>query len=177
MFGLLGFALATGILYGRFSRPKADIVYSDQAVIAPYQGITAFMFRIGNKGQYELIENECEVALPFNNKETKKREFHLLELERKRISYLAFSWTIVHPIDDKSPLFGVTEKELLDSDAEFIIAIKSINDTYSQSVFSRISYKPYEIVWKSKFVPIKQVPNKNGSISIDMRDIHLIERL
>ena len=177
MFGLLGFALATGILYGRFSRPKADIEYSNDAVIAPYQDITGFMFRLGNKGQYELIENECELSMTINNKETKKREFHTLELERKRISYLAFSWTIVHPIDDRSPLFGVTEQELLDGDAEFIVAIKSINDTISQSVFSRISYKANEVVWNAKFTPIKQIPNKDGSISIDMRDIHLIEKL
>jgi inward rectifier potassium channel len=177
MFGLLGFALATGIMYGRFSRPKADIEYSDDAVIAPYQGITGFMFRLGNKGQYELIENECELSMTINNKETKKREFHNLDLERKHINYLAFSWTIVHPIDERSPLFGLTEQELIDGDAEFIVAMKSINDTYSQAVFSRISYKANEVVWNAKFAPIKQIPNKDGSISIDMRDIHLIERL
>lgn len=176
MLGLMGFALVTGLLYGRFSKPRADIAYSNDAVIAPYRGITGFMFRIANKRQYELIENECQLALTINNKETKKREFHFLSLERDKINFLAFSWTIVHPIDEQSPLHGLSYNDLLEGDAEFIILFKAINDTYSQNVFSRMSYKAKEIKWNSKFIPIKQTPHKDGSISINVNDIHLIEQ-
>ena len=172
MMGLLGFALATGVLYGRFSRPKVALEYSNSAVIAPYQNITAFMFRVANRKQNELIENECQLALALNNKETQKREFHFLNLERSKINFLPSSWTIVHPIDDKSPLYNFTEEELLKSNAEFIILFKSINDTYSQTVYSRMSYKANEIEWNKKFTPIKQTPNVNGNIEVVIADVH-----
>ncbi len=175
--GLLGFALATGILYGRFSRPKADIEYSNRGVIAPYENITAFMFRIANRKQYELIENECKVVLAINNLKNNKREFHNLKLEIANINFLPFSWTIVHPITTDSPMYEISESDFNKSDPELIILFKAINDTYSQSVYSRVSYKAKEIDWNSKFVPIKQVANNDGSISINLTDIHKIEKL
>jgi len=177
MLGLMGFALVTGILYGRFAKPKADIQYSKDAVIAPYNGITGFMFRIGNRKQNELIETECKLALAINNLETKKRDFHFLELERSQINFLPFTWTIVHPIDEKSPLFDITEGELEARDAEFVILIKSITDTYFQTVYSRMSYKPKEVVWNAKFVPMKQKPHRDGSISINLNEIHSYEKV
>lgn len=178
MFGLLGFALATGILYGRFSRPKAYIEYSNEAVFSPYKDISAFMFRIANQKQNELIEIDCQLALGLNNKETQKREFHFLELERQKINFLPSSWTIVHPINDKSPLFDYTESDLKKSDAEFIILIRAINDTYSQTVYSRRSYKTNEIVWNAKFTPIKtSAPDVNGRVSINLQEIHQYEKM
>ncbi|MCD6018316.1 MAG: channel, inward rectifier [Bacteroidetes bacterium] len=172
MLGLMGFALVTGLLYGRFSKPKADIQYSRHAVIAPYFEQTGFMFRIANKKQNELIETECKLALAINNPDTKKRDFHFLELERNQINFLPFTWTVVHPIDEKSPLANLTEKDLHDRDAEFVILIKSITDTYFQTVYSRMSYKPHEIIWNAKFVPMKQTPQRKGGISINIKDIH-----
>ncbi|MBC7696033.1 MAG: hypothetical protein H7141_11375 [Burkholderiales bacterium] len=172
MLGLMGFALVTGLLYGRFSKPKADIQYSNNAVIAPYIDNTGFMFRIANKKQNELIETECKLALAINNLETKKREFHFLELERNQINFLPFTWTVVHPIDDKSPLFGLSEKDIIERDAEFVILIKSITDTYFQTVYSRMSYKPHEVIWNAKFTPMKQTPQRNGGITINIKDIH-----
>jgi inward rectifier potassium channel len=130
------------------------------------------MFRIANKKQNELIETECKLALAINNLETKKRDFHFLELERNQINFLPFTWTVVHPIDEKSPLTGLTEKDLHERDAEFVILIKSITDTYFQTVYSRMSYKPEEIIWNVKFTPMKQTPQKNGGISINIKDIH-----
>ncbi|MES2515224.1 MAG: ion channel [Bacteroidota bacterium] len=177
MLGLMGFALVTGLLYGRFSKPKADIQYSNEAVIAPYGDNTGFMFRIANKKQNELIETECKLALAINDPETNRRDFHFLELERNQINFLPFTWTIVHPIDDKSPMFGITEKDLQDRDAEFVILIKSITDTYFQTVYSRMSYKPKEIAWNAKFTPMKQKPDRSGSISINLKDIHSYEKL
>lgn len=87
MFGLLGFALATGLLYGRFSRPKADLEYSKTAIIAPYHEITAFMFRVANRKQNELIENECQLALTLKSKDSNRRDFHFLSLERTKIKF------------------------------------------------------------------------------------------
>ncbi len=177
MFGLMGFALVTGILYGRFAKPKADIQYSNKALISTYNDITGFMFRIANKKQNELIETECQLVLAINNLETKKRDFHFLDLERSKINFLPLTWTLVHPIDDKSQLYEVTQDEFNQRDGEFIILIKSITDTYFHTVYSRMSYKAREIAWNAKFVPMKQMPHKDGSISINLNDIHSYDKL
>jgi inward rectifier potassium channel len=177
MLGLMGFALVTGILYGRFAKPKADLQYSNEAVVAPYKDITGFMFRVANKKQNELIETECQVILAINNPETQRRDFHFLELERSKINLLPLTWTVVHPIDDKSPMLGLTASDLKERDGEFIILIKSITDTYFQTVYSRMSYKETELTWNAKFVPMKQMPHKDGSISINLQDIHSYNKL
>lgn len=177
MLGLMGFALVTGILYGRFSKPKADIQYSNQALVSPYHDGTGFMFRIANRKQNELLETECQVVLAINNPETKRRDFKALELEIKKINFLPLTWTIVHPVDEKSPMQGLSEKDLHDRDAEFIILIKSITDTYFQTVYSRMSYKAYETVWNAKFVPMRQKPHNDRSLSINLKDIHDYEKL
>lgn len=177
MMGLLGFAVATGILYGRFSRPKAALLYSNHVLIAPYQGITGLMFRFANMKQNELIEVETSVILSYSNPETNRREFERLTLEISKINFLTLSWTIVHPIDEKSPIYGVNKDELAKRDAELMISIKAINDTYSQTVYSRMSYKAYEFVENAKFTPIKQEVNKNGTVSINITDIHLFSKL
>lgn len=177
MLGLMGFALVTGILYGRFSKPRVDLQYSNEAVIAPYKDITGYMFRVANKKQNELIETECQVILAINNPETLRRDFHFLDLERSKINLLPLTWTVVHPIDDKSPMHGLTALDLKERDGEFIILIKSITDTYFQTVYSRMSYKATEITWNAKFVPMKQMPHKDGSISINLNDIHSYDKL
>jgi inward rectifier potassium channel len=177
LLGLMGFALATGVLYGRFSRPKADLLYSDNAIIAPYQGITGFMFRIANVKQYELIETEAQIVLSINNKEGNRREFLPLPLERSKINFLALSWTIVHPIDDKSPLFGLTVNDLMQRDAEAIILIKGINDTQSQMVYSRYSYKADVMKESVKFKPLNQGQDEKGRVIIDVKDIHALVKV
>jgi len=177
LIGLLGFALATGLLYGRFSRPKSDLLYSRNILIAPYKEITGLMFRIANKMQYELIECEATVTLSYNDPETNKREFEQLKLEINKIGFLALSWTVVHPINEESPMKGLTAKDLIKSDAEFLILIKATNDTFSQTVHSRYSYKGTDIVEGVRFKPLKQEADKNGRVVISVTDIHKFEKV
>lgn len=172
LLGLLSFAIATGILFGRFSRPKADILYSKNLLISPYKDGTGLMFRITNKKQYELIEVEANVSMTMRNPLTNRREFYNLDLELSRVNFLAFSWTIVHPLNDNSPLFGLSLKELEDRDAEMIILIKAINDTFSQTVHSRYSYKWHDLVDNAKFKPLIPEAGKNGKLRISVTDIH-----
>ncbi|MDX2171763.1 MAG: ion channel [Bacteroidota bacterium] len=177
LLGLMSFALATGILFGRFSRPKADLLYSKNILISPYEGITGLMFRITNKMQYELIECEAMISISYNDPETKKREFDQLKLEVSRVSFLALSWTIVHPIDDNSPIKNWTLKDIQDRDTEFMILIKAINDTFSQTVYSRYSYKADDLVENAKFKRLQQDADKNGKITISVTDIHIFDRI
>ena len=152
--GLLSFALATGLLYGRFSRPQAKIRFSQPGLIAPYQGITAFMFRLVNRRSNELIEVDATVSFSFRDAETGGRRFAGLSLERAKIHLFPFNWTVVHPIDETSPLFGMTETDLLNVEAEFIVLIKAFDDTFSQTIYARTSYSGDEVLWGAKFIPM-----------------------
>ena len=175
MFGLMGFAFATGLLYGRFSRPVAKIIYSHQSIIAPYNDGAAFMFRVANGRKNALIEIECQVVFSFNemvNGKT-KRVFHVLPLEREKINFLFSSWTIVHPINDQSPMFQMTRDDLIKSEAEVTILFKAFDDSFSQTVYSRSSYKAQEMVVGAKFANIHC--KEKGVPYVDLHRIDEIE--
>jgi inward rectifier potassium channel len=174
--GLLVFAIGTGLVFARFSRPVARIVFSDVAVVAPYRGITAWEFRIVNGRSNQLIEVEVKVSMsrrvPGGGG---RREFFELALERDRVALFPLSWTVVHPIDANSPLHGWTEAGLHESDAEFLILLTGIDETFAQQVHARSSYKPGETVWGARFTPILQ--RLDGSaMSVDVSLIHGYER-
>ncbi len=177
--GLMGFALATGLLYGRFSRPNAKIIYSNNSLIAPYKDITAFEFRIANARENQLIEAEVQILLSMIDKSGKKdatkRVFHNLSLERKMVVFFSLTWTVVHPIGEESPLYGMNEKDLKKADAEFLILFKAFDDTFSQVVHSRSSYKYNEVVWGSKFKSL-YLDSPSGVSTIDMKIFHEIEK-
>jgi inward rectifier potassium channel len=155
LIGLLGFALATGILFGRFSRPSARIGFSEHALIAPYEGGTSLQFRIVNRRPNALMEIEATVILMSVEGEPgkQKRTFQALTLERDDVDFLALTWTVVHPIDESSPLSGKTKEDLQQKQAEVIVLIKAFDETFSQSVRARYSYRFDEIAWNAKFTP------------------------
>jgi inward rectifier potassium channel len=173
--GMLGLALGTGILFARFSRPSAKILFSNNAVVAPYHGMTAFEFRIANERSNQLIEANVTVTLSRFETEggKKQRKFYQLTLERKSVVFFPLSWTIVHPIDESSPLVGVTERELRDSDAEFLVLLTAIDETFSQTVHSRSSYKPNEVIWGAKFS--NMFHTSDGQLTVDLHRIHDVE--
>lgn len=160
--GLLGFAVATGILYGRFSRPLARLKYSKNALIAPYQEINAMMFRMVNMRNNQLIEVEVSVNMVWLNKETNKREYANLPLELKKINFMPLGWTLVHAIDEASPFWGKGASYFADQDAELIVLVKAFEESFSQVVYSRASYRVEEIVWGAKFVSMME--NRSGGI-------------
>lgn len=170
--GLMGLALATGILYGRFSRPSAKILFSKNALIAPYRDISAFMFRIANQRSNQLIELEANVSFSFLNKHDRtKREFRNLTLERQKINFFPTTWTIVHPIDEYSPLKNFGPQDFIDQDVEFIILLKAFDDTFSQTVYNRSSYRGEEIIYGAKFNIIFG-QNERGIVTVDLHRIN-----
>ena len=178
LFGLMGQAIVTGLLFSRFSRPTARIIFSKHAIIAPYKGITAFEFRIVNQRSNQLIGLEATVVMSRNEviNGAAKRMFHPLSLERDSVMFFPLHWVIVHPIDEKSPLFGVTKESLDASDAEFLILLTGIDETFSQTVHARSSYKDTEVVWNAKFTDMFD-PSDEERLSIDIRRLHEIQRL
>ncbi|MEL6975031.1 MAG: ion channel [Bacteroidota bacterium] len=173
MLGLLGFALATGLLYGRFSRPSAKIRYSENAVIAPYHDINGFMFRVVNPQSNQLLELEVQVNLAMQRKNSELRDFYSLELERDKVAFMPYMWTIVHPISEQSPIYGLTAADLVEKDAEFVIAMRAFDESSSQPVYSRSSYKAEEIKWGKKYVYV--VTRENNGIVIDVGRIDEME--
>src|SRR5262249_10157602 len=143
LFGLLSIAFATGLLFARFSRPTARIIFSNSAIIAPYREITAYEFRITNARNNQIIELSANVVFSRYIEENGKRirRFPPLPLERKKFTFFSLSWTIVHPITDTSPLYGLPERALVESSAEFLILLTGIDETFSQTVHARSSYK------------------------------------
>ena len=174
--GLLGFALATGILFARFSQPTSKILFSEHAIIAPYRGITAFEFRIANARANEMIQVEARVLFSRIKDGGGNRDFVPLKLEREKVVFFPLAWTIVHPIDEESPLWGATHDDLKEWDAEFLILLSGIDETFSQTVHTRSSYKAGEIVWGARFADLFNPPKPDGALSVDVSRLHQIEK-
>jgi len=173
MMGLLAFALATGLLYGRFSRPSAQIAYSKNILIAPYlEKGRGLMFRLANLRRNMLIDLEIEIIFSFNETADGKtvRRFYPLEVERRKVSVLTLNWTIVHPLDENSPLIDMTKDDLEKSEAGFAILLRAFDDTFSQTVHSRTQYQAHEIVWGAKFKPVFD-RDTDGRIVLDLSKI------
>lgn len=180
LFALLGFALATGILFARFSRPTAKILFSENAVIAPYEGINAFQFRITNARNNEIIELKARLLFSrFDNTYdgSRVRKYHELTLERSKVTFFPLTWTIVHPINSSSPLHGLRAEDLAATDAEFLILLTGIDETFSQTVHARSSYRGDELVWNAKFRSMYLHDDQGEILGIDMERFNTIERL
>ncbi|WP_420149754.1 ion channel [Spirosoma sp.] len=170
MIGLLAFALATGLLYARFSRPVAHVRFSQIAVVAPYLDVNGWMFRIINTRANQLIDLSITVSL--SRVEPKPdgaltRKYYGLNLERSKVTFFPTNWTLVHPITSESPLFGCTPKDLEESDSEFLISFQAMDDTFAQGVHTRYSYRYNEIRWGHKFRPMFN-GNQQGVVTLDL---------
>jgi inward rectifier potassium channel len=168
---LISIALATGLIFARFSRPIPRIRFSSRALIAPYMGRTGFMFRIANARRNEIfgIEATVNFARFVTTNGVRARAFTELALERKRVIFFSLSWTVVHPIDETSPLWGMTASDLLDSEAEFLILLSGTDETFFQTVSARGSYTAAELLWGHKFTNIFLPPTADGIVRIDLR--------
>jgi inward rectifier potassium channel len=167
---LISIALATGLIFARFSRPIPHIRFSARAVIAPYQGRTGFMFRIANARRNEIVGIEATVIMArftlVNG--TRTRTFTELALERKRVIFFSLSWTVVHPVDETSPIWGLTSEQLMESEAEFLILLSGTDETFFQTVSARGSYTAAEVLWGHKFTNVFLPPTREGIVRIDL---------
>ncbi len=153
LLGLLSLAVITGLLYGRFSRPKAYIRFSDNALLAPYRGGEAIMLRLAPYKNTLLSEVEAKVTLGIIVEEdgNKINKFFALPLEYNSINSLSLSWTIVHPINEESPFYNFSQKDYKNIKGEMIVFIKAFEETFSNTVVARTSYTLDEIVLGASF--------------------------
>jgi inward rectifier potassium channel len=155
LIGVLSFAIATGLLFGRFSRPSARIGFSDNMLISPYQEATSLQFRVVNRRANSIIDLQAQVLLmtvTSDNGEP-RRSYTPLKLERERVLFLPLTWTVVHPIDQESPLWNKTSADLARLQAEALILIRGHDDTFNQTVIARYSYRHDEVIWGARFAP------------------------
>jgi inward rectifier potassium channel len=165
--GLMVFAIITGVLIARVSRPSARIGYSPNALISPYRGGRGLMFRIVNERPHNLLDLEAQVLLMTVESANGRaeRRFQLLNLERQRIGFFPLPWTIVHPVDSESPLYGKTAEDMANREMEIIVLLKAFDELFSQPVQSRYSYRYDEIVWGARFSPSFHVDEKGSLIA------------
>jgi len=167
--GMSGFAVIAATYFARLSRPIAQVRFSPTAVIAPYQGGTAFEFRLANGRRNQLIDVQVRVILTRIEElaGTRIRRFYELELERTKVGVLPMHWVVVHPIDRSSPLVGATRADLIAAEAEFIVLLTAIEDTFSQTVHTRTSYRYDEIEWNRIFLDLFET-GESGRLVVDL---------
>jgi len=170
--GVLGFALATGLLFGRVSRPSAKIGFSDRMLITSYQDLTALQFRVVNRRTNDLMELEARVLLMTVESENGQplRQYKQLKLERDKVLFLPLTWTVVHPIDNESPLWGKTAEDLVRLQAEVLVLLKGYDDTFNQTVLTRYSYRHDEVVFDRRFAPAFSVDG-DGDLVLELRKV------
>lgn len=170
MCGFLFFALVTGLLYGRFTRPKAYIAFSDKALISPYQEGIGLMFRmVPYKNIHQLTDAKVAVNLSLLITENGKSDyqFYQLPLERSRIDSFSMNWTVVHPVDEDSPLYHYTKEDLAKADFELMVQVSGFDPVFSNQVMQRTSYRPNELAWGAKFSPMYREDNDTTIVELD----------
>jgi inward rectifier potassium channel len=168
LMGFLSFAIATGLIYGRFSKPRAYLAFSEHALISPYQGTTALMFRFASyKDNHVLTNVEVVVTIGLQVPDDGKLvyKFYTLPLERSRADSLPLNFTVVHPINDESPLHGFGWDDMKTADVELYVLIRAFDDVYSNIVLQRTSYTYEEIKFNAKFVPMYR-ESDNGNTTV-----------
>jgi inward rectifier potassium channel len=151
--GLMGFALFTGLMYSRFSRPQPGIRFSRSLLYAPHKEGHAIMFRAANERSSNLTGLEVRVlmSLVVDDNGRPTRRYQALKVENSRITYFPLNWTIVHPVDAESPLQGLTREDLEALEVEFMVMISGYNETAAQAINARTSYTAREMVWNARF--------------------------
>lgn len=172
--GLFGLTISSGIMFARFSLPKAQVIFSHVILITPYNGLPTLMFRVANKRQNWIVEAQVRVTLvksEFTTEGDFMRRFYNLPLVRSESPVFALSWLVMHEINEDSPLYGVTSQQMIDHEMEFVTTFTGIDETVSQTIHARHSYIPEEVLWNMRFVDILS-KTSDGQRSIDYSRFH-----
>nr|WP_294936646.1 ion channel [uncultured Flavobacterium sp.] len=179
LFGLLSFAIATGLFYGRFSKPRAFIRFSENAIIAPYRDMTALMLRMTPYKNTNLTDAEARLTLGMIVEENGKtvNKFYSLDLEMHRINALTLSWTLVHPITEDSPLYNLSKEDFERNHGELVVYVKVFDDMFSTSVMKRTSYTFEEFVYGAKFIPMYSRSEDNNKTLLFIDKLNAFEEV
>jgi inward rectifier potassium channel len=165
--GLMSFALATGLFFARFSRPTAKVLFSENALIAPYNDGKGFMFRIVNGRKSQLMDLFIQATFSWietNENGLQNRQYQRLDLEREKVFLFPLNWTIVHPIDEKSPFYKCNLRQMQEIDAEILIVLTAYDDTFAQQVHTKHSYTCKELIANAKFQPMYYTDDEGRTV-------------
>ena len=174
LLGMSGLALATGVIFARFSRPTARVLFSRIAVVGPYDGVPTLMFRAANRRRNQILEAQVSVSLlrdEQTSEGTAMRRFHDLALMRARTPMFSLTWTVMHRIDERSPLYRATAQTLAAARAEIVVTLIGLDATFAQTVHARHSYIAGDIVWNRRFADILGF-GEDGRRVVDLRRFH-----
>jgi inward rectifier potassium channel len=180
LMGWLFFAIVTGLMYGRFTQPKAYLAFSENALMAPFRGGWGLMFRmVPYKNNHYITNAEIRVNIAFQVSEAEKTEykFYTLNLERSHVDALNMNWTVVHPIDNESPLLNFSLEDMKTSDLECYIQVTGFDHIFSNTVMQRTSYTFREIVWNAKFKPMYHESSDGVTTIVDLDKLNEYELL
>lgn len=178
--GFMFFAIVTGLIYGRFSKPKSFLAFSEHAIIAPYKGGTGLMFRFASyKDNHTLTDVNIRVnaALKLQENGQDVYRFYDLPLERSKVDSLSMNWTVVHPIDEKSPLSGFNQEDIRNADLEVYVLVRGFDDVFSNIVLRRTSYTYNEIFYNRKFVPMYHESDDGQTTILELDKLSLHEEV
>ncbi|HEY0525980.1 MAG TPA: ion channel [Stellaceae bacterium] len=174
MLGMTGFALGAAVMFARLSRPNARILFSRVAVIGTHEGRPALMFRAANQRYNHILQATVFVTLirtETTAEGEQMRRFHELPLVHAQTPVFTLPWTIIHHIDEGSPLSGATPASLAAAETEIIVLLAGIDDAFSQTVHARKSYIAGEVLWGMRFADVLTRTDA-GRIRIDFRRFH-----
>jgi len=175
--GLLGLALVTGLVFAKFSRPRARVLFSRNAVITPFDGVPSLLFRMANERGNQIAEAQAHLVLLRTEVTAEGEEVRRmidLGLRRSQSAFFAFTWLIVHPITPGSPLFGETPESLREKDIDLVASMTGLDETLSQSIHARHAWTPGQILWGHHFADVL-VRDPEGRRVIDYRKFHDVE--
>ena len=175
MLGFLSFAVATGLIYGRFSKPEAFLLFSKHALVSPYQNGKALMFRFATYKDHHTLTNleiKVNVAMLLEENGNRSYKFYDLELERGHVESLPMNWTIVHPLNEKSPLNDYTPEDMKKADVELYVSVRGFDDVYANIVQQRTSYTFDEILFNRKFVQMYHESENGRTTIVELHRLH-----
>jgi inward rectifier potassium channel len=178
--GFSSLAIVTGLIYGRFSKPKSYLVFSDDALVSPYKEITGLMFRFAAfKDKHALTELEImvNVGLLVSENEQPVYKYFSLNLERSRVESMPLSWTVVHPIDEASPFYGFTESDMKNGDVELYVMLRGFDEVFSSYVQQRTSYTYHEIFFNRKFVPMYRESADGRTTILELHKLNIHNKI
>jgi inward rectifier potassium channel len=167
-------AVATGLLFAKFSRVTGRLVFTRQVVIAPMDGVPTLMFRVGNERSNQIMEATVSVVLVRTERTREGMIFYRmldLPLSRARSAALSRSWTVMHPITEASPLYAKTPDALRAEEVELIVSIVGVDDTSLSTVHARKTYADADVVWGARHADILR-ETADGSLELDVRRFH-----
>ncbi|HEX4505890.1 MAG TPA: ion channel [Alphaproteobacteria bacterium] len=177
MSGMAFTAITTGLIFVRFSRPRAKILFADEAVITPYNGRPTLMVRIGN-GRMSML-TDLKVTLTallreHSSEGHKMRRLNDLKLVRSGVPMFALTLTLMHPIDEDSPLFGHTSQSLVDGDIRLFLSVEAQDPGISATVHDIRDYKAHQVRFGMKYADAVAV-EADGRTLADLTRISVIE--